>query len=164
MKLLVAIDGSALSMGALQHALHQARDGHRISLVLAHVQPGASLYDMVVARDQQGLDRATQEAGLAMLEEAQALCQVARVPHECVVEAGEAAQTLAALALQYHCDAIVMGARGKGGHRSTAMGSVAHALLYRSLLPVTLVRTPALVQGTDASEMTMDRTLPLVKR
>ena len=164
MKLLVAIDGSALSLGALHHALQQARDGQRISLVLAHVQAGASLYDMVVARDQPGLDQAAQEAGLAMLEEAQALCQVARVPHECVVEAGDAAQTLGALALQYRCDAIVMGARGKGGHRSTAVGSVAHALLYRTLLPVTLVRTPALAGGADASEMTLDRTLPLVKR
>jgi nucleotide-binding universal stress UspA family protein len=164
MKLLVAIDGSVLSLGALHHALQQARDGHRLALVLAHVQAGASLYDMVVAKDERALEQAAQEAGLAMLEEAQALCQAARVAHECVVEAGEAAQTLAALALQYHCDGIVMGARGKGGHRSTALGSVAHALLYRTLLPVTLVRTPAPAPGTDPSEMTIDRTMPLVKR
>lgn len=164
MKVLVPIDGSALSLGALHHVLQQVRNGHRLSVLLAHVQAAASLYDMVASRDDAALEKAAQEAGLAMLEEAQAQCHVARVPHECVVESGDPAPTLAAMARQYHCDAIVMGARGKGGHRSTALGSVAHALLYRTLLPVTLIRTPGQAPEADPSEMTIDRTMPVVKR
>jgi nucleotide-binding universal stress UspA family protein len=165
MKILVPVDGSVLALGALHHALQMARDGQRLHLVLAHVQAGnASLYALVSGRSAEAAPDPAAEAGLKMLEDGAALCQGLRVSHECVVEQGEPAPTLAQLAQSYQCDAIVMGARGQGGHRSTALGSVAHALLYRSMLPVTLVRTPPLSSRDDPSEMTIDRTMPIIRR
>ena len=51
MKILVPVDGSALSLEAVRHALALVRNGLRADLVLANVQAPASLYEIVVAHD-----------------------------------------------------------------------------------------------------------------
>ena len=48
-KILVAVDGSALSLDAVHHVLRLVQDGLRASVVLANVQEPASLYELVVS-------------------------------------------------------------------------------------------------------------------
>ena len=50
-KILIAVDGSALSLDAVHHVLRLVQDGLRASVVLANVQEPASLYELVVSRD-----------------------------------------------------------------------------------------------------------------
>ena len=50
-KILIAVDGSALSLDAVHHVLRLVQDGLRVSVVLANVQEPASLYELVVSRD-----------------------------------------------------------------------------------------------------------------
>ena len=51
MKILIPVDGSALSLEAVRHALGLIGQGLRADLVLANVQAPASLYEIVVAHD-----------------------------------------------------------------------------------------------------------------
>ena len=62
-KILVAVDGSALSLDAVHHVLRLVQDGLRASVVLANVQEPASLYELVVSRDPDLIAAASVEAG-----------------------------------------------------------------------------------------------------
>jgi len=44
LKILIAVDGSELSLDAVRHALALAKEGLQIDLVLANVQESATLY------------------------------------------------------------------------------------------------------------------------
>ena len=56
MKLLIPVDGSALSLEAVRHVLKLSQAGLDVELLLANVQESASLYEMVVAHDPAVLD------------------------------------------------------------------------------------------------------------
>ena len=62
-KILIAVDGSALSLDAVHHVLRLVQDGLRASVVLANVQEPASLYELVVSRDPDLIAAASLEAG-----------------------------------------------------------------------------------------------------
>jgi nucleotide-binding universal stress UspA family protein len=140
MKILIPVDGSALSLEAVRHALGLIGQGLRADLVLANVQAPASLYEIVVARDPDVLKDVSAGAGAHLLEAAQALCRTAGVAFECEVVSGEPVAALCDLAEEYGCSAIVIGAHGKGALASALMGSVSHALAHVSPVPVTIVR------------------------
>ena len=140
MKILIPIDGSALSLEALRHALGLIGQGLRADLVLANVQAPASLYEIVVAHDPNVIKDVSEGAGAHLLEPAQALCRAAGVSFECAVVSGDPVSALCDLAEEYGCSAIVIGARGKGAFASALLGSVSHALAHASPVPVTIVR------------------------
>src|SRR6218665_145544 len=62
-KIMFAVDGSDLSLDGVRHALALVRQGLRASVVLAHVQEPATLYEMVTARDPALIAAASIEAG-----------------------------------------------------------------------------------------------------
>jgi nucleotide-binding universal stress UspA family protein len=140
MKILVPVDGSALALEAVRHALTLVKEGLRADLVLANVQAPASFYEIVVVRDPELIHDASAGAGAHLLEPAQALCRAAGVAYECEVVSGDPVQALCDLAEQYACAAIVVGAHGKGALASALLGSVSHALSHASPVPVTIVR------------------------
>jgi nucleotide-binding universal stress UspA family protein len=140
MKILIPIDGSPLSLEALRHALGLIGQGLRADLVLANVQPPASLYEIVVAHDPDVIKDVSAGAGAHLLEPAQALCRAAGVSFECEVVSGDPVSALCDLAEEYGCSAIVIGAHGKGAIASALLGSVSHALVHASPVPVTIVR------------------------
>ena len=140
MKILVPIDGSALSLDALRHALTLIRQGLRAELVLANVQAPASLYEIVVAHDPDVIQNVSAGAGAHLLEPARELCRKAGVAFDCDVVSGDPVNALCALADQRGCSQIIIGAHGKGALASALLGSVSHALAHASPVPVTIVK------------------------
>jgi nucleotide-binding universal stress UspA family protein len=140
LKILIPVDGSELSLDAVQHALRLVREGLNAEFVLANVQEPASLYEMVVVRDPQALQGVSAGAGAHLLEPAEALCKAAGVSCELEVASGDPAHTLIDVAERYACDAVIMGARGKGAMRSALLGSVSQEMIHACPIPVTVVK------------------------
>lgn len=151
MKILIAVDGSADALHAVQYALGLVQRGLAASLVLANVQEPASLYEMVVVHDADSIEDLRRRAGADLLAPAEALLQAAGVPFEREVAGGDPQHLLVELAENYGCRGIVLGARGDvssefattGFSVSTALGSVTQAVLSHSPVPVTVVRARA---------------------
>lgn len=142
LKILIAVDGSELSLDAVRHALHLRAQGLAAGLVLANVQEPASLYEMLTVRDPQRLVGLSASAGDHSLQAARQLCDAAGVDYEFEVASGEPAHTLVDIAERYGCSEILVGARGKGGLRHGTLGPVAQELMHVSPLPVTIVKHP----------------------
>lgn len=154
MKILLPVDGSAPALAAVRHALQLAAQGLRASWVLANVQEPPSLYEVVTAHDPDVLAQVQGAAGNDLLAPAAALLDAAGASYESEVAGGDPATLLVDLAENYGCELIVMGARGAGAPDSRGLGSVAHALLLHSPMPVTVVRSataePAIEPEDDA--------------
>lgn len=159
MKILIAVDGSADALQAVQHVLALVQRGLKASLVLANVQEPASLYEMVVVHDADSIEELRRQAGADLLAPAEALLQAADLAYEVEVAGGDPQHVLLELAENYGCHAIVLGARGEMGSDfastgfgvATSLGSVAQAVLAHSPVPVTVVRArpPGEVAGLD---------------
>ena len=140
MKILIPVDGSMPSLDAVRHALRMRREGLQASFVLATVQEPTYLYEMILAPDADVLERVTGAVGARSLKDAEALFNDAGVLFEREIGSGSVAQTLIGIAGRYGCEAIIMGARGWGALHSALLGSVSHAVLQASPVPVTLVK------------------------
>lgn len=142
LKMLIAVDGSELSLDAVRHALRLREQGLAAGLVLANVQEPASLYEMLTVRDPQRLQGLSASAGDHSLQAARQLCDAAGVDYEFEVAYGDPAHTLLDIAERYDCSQVLAGARGKGGLGEGGLGSVAQELMHVSPLPVTIVKHP----------------------
>jgi nucleotide-binding universal stress UspA family protein len=142
LKILIAVDGSELSLDAVRHALKRREQGLAAGLVLANVQEPASLYEMLTVRDPERLQDMTASAGDHLLQGARQLCDAAGVDYEFEVASGDPAHTLVDMAERYGCSEIVAGARGKGGLTDTGLGAVAQELIHVSPVAVTIVKHP----------------------
>jgi nucleotide-binding universal stress UspA family protein len=81
-----------------------------------------------------------QERGKEAMEGACQVLTLARVPFEVEVVAADAALAIARIALERHCDFILMGTRGMGAIAGIALGSIATKVVHLADLPVTLVK------------------------
>lgn len=154
MKILVPVDGSPLSLEAVRHALWLIKQGLRAELLLANVQPRASLYEIVVAHDPDVIQDVSTGAGAHLLEPARALCRAAGVNFESEIVPGDPVRALCDLAQERGCAQIVMGAHGKGALAAALAGSLSHALAHASPVPVTIVKpgeAAALSRAAEAS-------------
>ena len=151
MKILLPVDGSEASLEAVRQALRLVREGLQASLVLANVQEPATLYEMLLAHDPEVIDQVSAQAGLHLLQPAQALVLEAGVPYEIEVASGDPAHTLIDILENFGCDMVVMGARGQGTLRSALLGSVSHEVLHAAQVPVTIVKQAAAPDETPAS-------------
>jgi nucleotide-binding universal stress UspA family protein len=139
MKILIPLDGSEPALEAVHHAIRLAREGLRTSVVLANVQERTHLYELMLT-DAATVERASLDAGADALEAGAALLAGAGLAFEREVAIGEPANTLVDILERHGCDAIVIGARGLGALRSAWLGSVSHAVLNASKVPVTIVK------------------------
>lgn len=143
MTILVPVDGSEASLDAVHHALRLRRDGLHADFVLATVQEPTYVYEMMIAPSTEVLERVTSAAGIRALASAEAVFKAAGVAYQREIDSGDPAQTLLDIATRQRCDAIIMGARGRGSLRSALLGSVSQAVLHASPVPVTIVRHAA---------------------
>ncbi len=140
MKILLPVDGSELALEAVRFAIRMVLAGLRADAVLANVQEPANLYEVLVVHDPELIDRASAEAGLHALRDAQALLDAAGLEYECEVAKGDPAHTIIEISERFECDLIVMGSRGIGLVRSAVMGSVSNEVLHASGVPVMIVK------------------------
>lgn len=154
LKILIAIDGSALSLDAVHHAVQLAQHGLSASVVLANVQEPASLYELVVSRDPQLIAEASEAAGEFLMAPARALLDAAGVAYEVAVGVGDPAHTLVDMIESLGCHMAILGARGQGAISSALLGSVSQAVAHASPVPVTIVQHASeLTQAQEAQEV-----------
>lgn len=159
MKILVPVDGSPLSLDAVRYAIGLVRQGLRAELLLANVQPPASLYEIVVAHDPDVIKDVSTGAGAHLLESARELCRAAGVPFDCEIVSGDPVRALCDLAEERGCAQIVAGAHGKGALASALLGSFSHALAHAAPVPVTIVKASERIpvpRGAVAAEPPAD--------
>lgn len=159
MKILVPIDGSALSLVGLRHAIALVRGGLQAELLLANVQRPATLYEWMRAPNPEALDRVAESAGQHALDTAETLLREARIDATEVLVTGEPSHALLDLIESEGCDAVVMGAHGGGGWWGAWQGSVSQNLLSHATVPVTLVK-PATADALDHSDVAGDASEP----
>jgi nucleotide-binding universal stress UspA family protein len=139
-KILLPVDGSEHALNAVRHAIGLAQNGLSASFVVLNVQEPTYLYEMVLAPDADVLERVTGAAGNHSLEAAEDLLRQADLGFEREVATGDPAHTILETGERYGCDAIILGARGRGVVRSAVLGSVSQAVLHGSPVPVTIVK------------------------
>src|SRR5450830_1446250 len=140
MKILLPVDGSAVSLAAVGFAIRMAQEGLQSSMVLANVQEPATLYELVVAHDQQVIEQASAAAGAHTLAAAEDLLKAAGIAYECEVAMGDPAHTLIDIMENFQCDLVVMGASGTSTLRSALLGSVSNEVLHAAGVPVMIVK------------------------
>jgi len=82
----------------------------------------------------------TGAVGGRALAGAEALLNASGVPYEREIASGEPAPALIDMAHRHGCDAIVMGAPGRGALRSALLGSVSQHVVQNAAVPVTIVK------------------------
>jgi nucleotide-binding universal stress UspA family protein len=152
MKILVPIDGTELSHAALRHAIGLVREGLKAELLLANVQPPASLYEWMRAPDPDALGHIAEAAGQHAMETAEALLRAAGLDATELLVTGDTGHALLDLIESEGCDLVVMGSHGGGGLLSAFQGSVSQAILHGSRVPVTLVKPPEPADDMPASD------------
>ncbi len=139
MKILVPIDGSELSLDAVRYALRLVHQGLHASFVLATVLEPSGMSELLMMPDPQEREAVNQSVGTQTLEAAASMLEAAGVQFEREVRSGYVATEIIDVAECFGCDAIVLGARGKGMLRNALLGSVSQAVLHAATMPVTIV-------------------------
>ncbi len=140
MKILLPVDGSPVSLDAVRFVIALAGDGLATQVVLANVQEPATLYELVVAHDQQVLAQVSAAAGAHTLQAAQNMLKEAGIDCECEVATGDPAHTLIDILENYQCQMVVMGNSGMSTLRSALLGSVSNEILHAASVPVVIVK------------------------
>jgi nucleotide-binding universal stress UspA family protein len=145
-QLLVPLDGSAFAEAALPHATVLARAfGGSILLVCVVGPPyvpytemmaapagAAEIANMILEEEQEKAERYLTDAGERLRRDG--------LPVQTAVCVGAPADTILQQALATGTGLIVMATHGRTGLRRLLLGSVAHEVVHRTLLPVLLVR------------------------
>jgi nucleotide-binding universal stress UspA family protein len=144
-KIVVAVDGSALSTTALQHALELSKAvGAEITAVTVTepsmvMSPAIDMVAVDVTALTEQMEAAKAETAKAVLQDAKALAGAStieaihlagRYPAEGILEAANSAKA----------DLVVMGSHGRRGLGRLLLGSQAAEVLSRSTIPVLIVK------------------------
>ena len=152
MKILLPVDGSALSLHETRFALRLVQEGLKAEFVLANVQEPASFYERLTARDdQEMLSNVALEAGADSMAASAKLLESFNVPYETAVLTGDPVPAILELIESYGCDMVLMGSRALGLVRTALEGSTSSKLVQDSPVPVLLVKPPE-VEDYDIEE------------
>jgi nucleotide-binding universal stress UspA family protein len=149
--ILVAVDRSEHARAALEQAIDLARaEGAALSVVIA--------YSGIIQWGPAPLPpEAVDEYLIGVRDDAKALAAetAARIPAELaaqmLVVVGSPALALLDQATAGKHDLIVVGSRGRGDASSLLLGSVSHAVLHHSRVPVLIVHVPAIEKPTTTA-------------
>jgi nucleotide-binding universal stress UspA family protein len=139
-RILVAFDGSQHAQAALADAIELAQ-ANRARLTVLTVVPDDNLWlgaAVEVPVNLGGLESTAREYAATLDRAVQSV--PADVPVTKRLRRGVAAMAILAEVRDHDHDLIVMGSRGRGGLRSLLLGSVSHAVLHSSPVPVLVVR------------------------
>ena len=141
MKILLAVDGSEISLRAVRSLVdHVQWFANKPEVHLLTVQPPipVGLATQHVGHD--ALERYYREEGESMLASARQLLDAASLPHTPHIHVGEPAAIIVKLARELDCDLICMGSHGHGALQNAILGSVATRVLHLSRVPVLLAK------------------------
>jgi nucleotide-binding universal stress UspA family protein len=141
MKILLAIDGSEVSLRAVHSLIDHVRWFREPPQVhLLHVHAAIPVGLAVQHLSQEMLDRYYREEGEAALKPAAELLAkagIAVTPH---IHVGHAAEIIVRLAGELGCELICLGSHGRGGLGNALLGSVASRVLHLSPISVLVAR------------------------
>jgi len=140
MKILVAVDGSDISLRAVKHVIALNRELARPAKVtLLAVDPPP--FPGVERRIGANATRQFHEESLeSMLRDARRSLSRAKLELTERAEVGEIAETILKVAKQDGADLIVLGSHGRSAVKGILLGSVSSKVLAQSEVPVTIVR------------------------
>jgi len=149
MKFLVAVDGSAESDRAIDHAAEMAEAADASLTVVNSVDP--DVYDTGGSDPVAGLSGAerrlvaesvedAEERGERLLNDAVERARESGVDADAELLYGNPVETIPEVAATDGYDAVFVGHRGLSDEHERVLGSVAKGLVERSTVPVTVVR------------------------
>lgn len=130
LRVLVALDGSAPSEGALRLVTALAGRGARLRAVVLSARKPVMVGEVGVIAPASIAAETHRRATAEILEGAGRELAARGVPHELLEEVGDPAAAILDCAQRHGCDAIVMGSRGQGALRRALLGSVSDAVLF----------------------------------
>ena len=138
--ILIATDGSEAAAGALEVAIELARDtGSKLQVLSVRPPvPGGRAGAGPAILEVEERDGAQHISDAAALHARDAgIDATAHVAH------GDVVDSIASAATTLGADLVVVGSRGHGSLSGAVLGSVSHALVSRSPVPLTIVRHTA---------------------
>ena len=141
MKILLAVDGSEISLRAVRSLIDHVQwfaDKPTVHLLTVHPPIPVGLAAQHIG--QAALERYYREEGETMLAAARQLLEAALLPHTPHIHVGEPAAIIVRLAGELGCDLICMGSHGHGELQNAILGSVATRVLHLARVPVLLAK------------------------
>lgn len=135
---LVPLDESEQSMGALRYALDEHPEARLTALTVIDPIDAAYTIDVLFQASEWYEDE--REAAEARFEEARGLAEERGLDLETEVEVGRPSRAIVEWAEANDVDVIAIGSHGRSGVRRVLLGSVAEAVVRRSPVPVVVVR------------------------
>ncbi len=140
MKILIPFDGSAHAEHALAHTLKAYPNAGEKDLLLLNVQHPIVYGEVAIYIQADKLEEMARDAATRALDVSKPLLERAGRQATRLMEIGDIAETIAAIAKRQQVDAIVMGTRGMGAIGTFVIGSVASKVVHLVDVPVTLVK------------------------
>jgi nucleotide-binding universal stress UspA family protein len=141
LRALVPVDGSNNALCAVRHVIKLVQDRESLEIHLLNVQPPfrGDVTSFVSKEDVQGFH--LDEAHKCMKRACEILNE-AGLHYTKHVYVGHAAQVIAEVAKELHCDKVIMGTHGYSTIKQLMMGSISHAAIHLMdpAIPVTLVK------------------------
>ena len=142
MKILLAVDGSKLSLKAVKYLTEHAgwyRENPRVELVNVRL-PVPRIRGMGAVVSASQVRRYYDREGRAALSKARKLLDAAGIRYSAQILVGPVAETIIKHARLTRCDLIMMGTRGMSAAANLLLGSCANRVVNISPTPVLLVK------------------------
>lgn len=139
MKILIAVDGSELALGAVKYAVKlSAQMKQAPELLLLNVQWNVAAGNVKLFINQDTLNDYYREQGMTALEKARALLDEANLPYQYHISIGRPAEAIVQYAQEQAVEQIVMGAQGHESLASLLLGSVVSKVAQLAPMPVVI--------------------------
>lgn len=138
-RILVPVDGSAVALRALGHAMRLVRLIGEAEIHLLNIQPPLTGSVSAFVGDE-NVARFYRDESENALAPARSVLEREGLPVHAAMRIGSTGQAIADYASEMRCDEIVMGTRGLGRIGSLVLGSAATQVVHLTELPATLVK------------------------
>lgn len=145
-KILVATDGSELSLKAARFAIGLARQV-KGGVVLVHVIDASSLIPRPIPGSEtplhviEPMEDYVRDAATVFMNEIVEEGQKEAVAVEKIIKCGDTVDEIIEIARLTRCDLIAIGSRGHGAVKAAVLGSIAYGVIHReSDIPVLVIR------------------------
>ncbi|MBD7988375.1 universal stress protein [Luteimonas sp. Sa2BVA3] len=140
MKILVAVDGSDISVRAAKHANALAKSLAKPAKIFLVAVDAAPFPGVVSKIGKDAMDRIHAENHERMLAPARKALARSKADVRELAVVGEPAEAILAAAGSNRVDIVVMGSHGRGSVKGILLGSVSSKVIAQTDIPVTIVR------------------------